>query len=110
MNELRGRWILVTGASSGIGEACARRLTAYGANLVLWARRQDRLADLARELEAAGAGEISAIQVDVRDRDLVIREAARLVGENRVPDVILNNAGPAPDLDPPLVGVIHQEN
>ena len=100
MNELQGRWILVTGASAGIGEACARRVASAGADLVLWAGRSDRLENLAAELAGAHGVEVETRAVDVRDRELVIREAAALAASGRVPDVLLNNAGLASGLDP----------
>ncbi len=99
MKKLEGRWILVTGASAGIGEACARRFAESGANLVLWARRLDRLEILASELRDRDGVEVEIRQVDVRDRDLVIRQAAELVESGRVPDVLLNNAGLASGFD-----------
>lgn len=100
MNELQGRWILVTGASAGIGEACARRFASAGADLILWARRSERLEGLAAELRQAFGVDVEARTVDVRDRELVIREAAALAASGRVPDVLLNNAGLASGLDP----------
>jgi len=100
MNELYGSWILVTGASAGIGEACARRFADSGASLILWARRVDRLESLADELRETTGVEVVTRRVDVRDRDLVSREASSLVEAGRVPDVILNNAGLASGFDP----------
>jgi len=100
MNDLQGRLILVTGASAGIGEACARRFAASGASLVLWARREERLRSLAAELRERHDTDIETRQVDVRDRDLVGREAAALVEGGHVPDVLLNNAGLASGFDP----------
>jgi NADP-dependent 3-hydroxy acid dehydrogenase YdfG len=67
MNRIRDKLILITGASAGIGEACARRCAAEGANLVLWARREDRLAALADELREDAVLEIRVAGVDVRD-------------------------------------------
>ena len=100
MNELMGRWILVTGASAGIGAACSRRFAESGASLILWARRLERLQQLAGDLRDRHGVEVQIRQVDVRDRDLVVREAATLVGAGLVPDVILNNAGLASGFDP----------
>ena len=100
MKELQGLRILVTGASAGIGEACARRFAASGADLVLWARRANRLAEIAADLLEEYGVEIETREVDVRDRDLVIREAAALAADGRVPDILLNNAGLASGLDP----------
>src|SRR5881628_2509333 len=91
MHRIKGKLILVTGASSGIGEACARRFAAEGANLVLWARRADRLERVAAELGTAHR--VSVGVVDVRDRTAVNRAAEALVHAGRVPDVLINNAG-----------------
>jgi 3-hydroxy acid dehydrogenase/malonic semialdehyde reductase len=99
MKTLDGQWILVTGASAGIGEACSRRFAESGARLILWARRMARLEQLSSELRDRHGTDVEVRQVDVRDRDLVIREAAALVEACRVPDVILNNAGLASGFD-----------
>src|SRR5436309_15665351 len=98
MNRIKGKLILVTGASSGIGEACARRFAAEGADLILWARRADRLERLAAELGAEHQVSLSLAVVDVRDRAAVNRAAEALVRVVRVPDVLINNAGLASGL------------
>ncbi|HYU37147.1 MAG TPA: SDR family NAD(P)-dependent oxidoreductase, partial [Gemmatimonadales bacterium] len=89
MNRVKGKLILVTGASSGIGEACARRFAAEGADLILWARRADRLERLAAELGTAHRVSLSLAQVDVRDRAAVNRAVEALVRGGRVPDVLI---------------------
>jgi short-subunit dehydrogenase len=84
--------VLVTGASSGIGEAIARRLVRGGARVVLTARRADRLQALARELDPAGEN-VLAVAADVTseiDRNQLIGEALNKFG--RI-DVLVNNAG-----------------
>lgn len=98
MNRIAGKRILVTGASSGIGEACARRFGAAGANLVLWARRLDRLQQLAVELGGQKGVAVELALVDVRDRAAVNRAAETLVARGDVPDVLINNAGLASGL------------
>lgn len=100
MTSMRGRRILITGASSGIGEACARRFAAAGCELVLWARRVERLARLADELEAAHGRHVHIAGVDVRDRPAVIEAVDALVEAGDVPDVLVNNAGLASGLSP----------
>jgi NADP-dependent 3-hydroxy acid dehydrogenase YdfG len=85
----RGKSVLITGASSGIGEATARALAASGFRLALLARRADRIQTLAEEL---GQGAI-AIQADVTDRDSVIKAADRVQAELGGADVLVNNAG-----------------
>jgi serine 3-dehydrogenase len=93
VSGIAGKLILVTGASSGIGAACARRFAAEGADLVLWARRADRLERLAAELGTERRVKVSVAQVDVRDRGAVDRAAEALVRAGRTPDVLINNAG-----------------
>jgi 3-hydroxy acid dehydrogenase/malonic semialdehyde reductase len=98
MNRIKGKLILITGASSGIGEACARRFAAEGASLALWARRRDRLDRLAADVRERHGVAVRLAQVDVRDRAAVERAAADLVAGGQAPDVLLNNAGLASGL------------
>jgi len=93
VNRIQGKLILITGASSGIGEACARRFATDGANLVLWARRSDRLERLAADLPRGDRASVQLAAVDVRDRAAVNRAATELSAGGYVPDVLLNNAG-----------------
>lgn len=92
MSVLQGRVVVITGASSGIGEACAHAFAAKGARVVLAARRAERLAGLVEAVEAAG-GEALAQATDVTsEADIAaLFEAAR----NRFGgvDVLINNAG-----------------
>jgi len=84
-----GRVAVITGASSGIGEATARALAASGFRLALLARRGDRIQALAGEL---GNGAL-AIQADVTDRDSLVAAAGRVKAELGGADVLVNNAG-----------------
>jgi 3-hydroxy acid dehydrogenase / malonic semialdehyde reductase len=94
MSRMQGRTVLITGASSGIGEACARRFAAEGADLILWARRAERLDQVADAIRAEH-GTVTVAQVDVRDRAAVNAAAA----DGNVPHVLVNNAGLASGLD-----------
>jgi NADP-dependent 3-hydroxy acid dehydrogenase YdfG len=85
---LAGRVMVVTGASSGIGEATARLAGRYGARLVLAARRMDRLEALAADL-----GEAVTVQTDMRDPVQIRRMIDRAVSEYGTVDVLVNNAG-----------------
>jgi NADP-dependent 3-hydroxy acid dehydrogenase YdfG len=87
--------VVITGASSGLGEATARHLAAQGAAVVLGARRAGRIAALAGELTAAGHKAI-AVPTDVTDRDQVRRLVDTAVEEFGRIDVMLNNAGLMP--------------
>lgn len=90
---------LITGASSGIGAACARRFAAEGHDLAIWARRLERLDDLARKLTLEYGITVHTASVDVRDRPAVGEAACSLAGDAKVPDVLINNAGLASGFD-----------
>jgi 3-hydroxy acid dehydrogenase / malonic semialdehyde reductase len=100
MNRIQGKLALVTGASSGIGEACARRFAAEGADLALWARREDRLERLAGDLAREHGVAVRLTAVDVRDRDAVAAESAATLEAVGPPHILVNNAGLAAGLDP----------
>lgn len=91
--------VLITGASSGIGEACARRFAASGADLILWARRQDRLDSLAARLHDQHGREVRVAALDVRDRAAVFAAADALAAADAVPHVLINSAGLASGFD-----------
>jgi NADP-dependent 3-hydroxy acid dehydrogenase YdfG len=94
-SNIEGKVVVITGASSGLGEAAARLLSAEGAKLALGARRVERLRSLAKELEDKG-GRAVAIATDVTDRDQVKRLVDAAVEEFGRVDVIINNAGLMP--------------
>ncbi|MEV5594726.1 SDR family oxidoreductase [Streptomyces sp. NPDC052496] len=95
----RTRTAVVTGASSGIGAATARRLAAEGYRVVLAARRKDRIEALAAELP-----DVEAYQLDVTDRTAVDAFAAQLQERHDSVDVLVNNAGGALGADPVATG------
>lgn len=100
MNRIQGKLALITGASAGIGEACARRLAAEGADLALWARREERLEQLAAELVREHGVSVHTRAVDVRDRPAVRGAVDALLAECGPPHVLVNNAGLAAGFDP----------
>ncbi len=94
-NPIAGKVVVITGASSGLGEATARLLSAEGASVVLGARRRDRIEALAGAL-SHGGGKALAVATDVTQRDQVqklVDAAAQSYG--RI-DVMINNAGLMP--------------
>jgi NADP-dependent 3-hydroxy acid dehydrogenase YdfG len=90
--RLEGTVALVTGASSGIGEATARALSAQGAAVAIAARRKDRLDALAHEIREAG-GRVLAVECDVTDQEQAIGLVAETVRELGRLDTVVNNAG-----------------
>jgi NADP-dependent 3-hydroxy acid dehydrogenase YdfG len=89
---LSGTAAVITGASSGIGEATARRLAADGAAVALMARRRERLEELAQSIAAAG-GRALVVAADVTDRAQVSAAIGRAAAELGRLDILVNNAG-----------------
>ncbi|MEU7855856.1 SDR family NAD(P)-dependent oxidoreductase [Nonomuraea sp. NPDC049141] len=97
-NALDGRVVLITGASSGIGEATALALSAEGARVAVGARRADRLEALVRK----APGEVLALELDVTDQESVRAAVAKTVERFGALDILVNNAGVM--LAGPIVG------
>jgi 3-hydroxy acid dehydrogenase / malonic semialdehyde reductase len=93
---MKKRNVLITGATSGIGEATARLLATHPYNLILCGRREDRLSKLKQELSAFT--EVTTLAFDVRDREQVVSAINSLSGMSI--DVLINNAGNAHGLSP----------
>ena len=93
--HIEGKIVVITGASSGLGEATARLLSAEGARVVLGARRIDRLQTLAEDIQRQG-GKAIALATDVTDRAQVARLVDAAVQAHGRIDVMLNNAGLMP--------------
>ena len=92
--NIQGKVVVITGASSGLGQATARLLSVQGATVVMGARRIDRLQALAQEL--AGGGKALAVATDVTQRDQVKRLVEATVQAYGRIDVMINNAGLMP--------------
>jgi len=104
VTNLRGRWALVTGATSGFGLATAHALAAEGCHVAITGRREDRLSTAASEIAAKHRVESVPLRFDVRDLSQVrsaLEGAAGLLGRL---DILVNNAGLALALDPLQTG------
>jgi 3-hydroxy acid dehydrogenase / malonic semialdehyde reductase len=91
---------LITGATSGIGEACAHLFAREHYNLVLTGRREDRLEKLAKKLNTKYNVEVAVAAFDVRDREQVITNLEALPAKWKKVNVLINNAGLSQGLDP----------
>lgn len=98
--KLAGKIIFITGASSGIGEACANLLAAHGARLILTARRSLRLEALAKKLQEAHQTDCLIRTLDIRDKDAVESVINHLPNDWQMIDVLINNAGLALSTNP----------
>lgn len=98
-----GKTILITGATSGIGLACARKFAENGDRLILTGRNEQRLAEIKKELTENGT-EVLTLAFDVRDREKAEKYIAELPAEWQTIDVLVNNAGLALGLEPEYEG------
>jgi len=95
MSEIQNKVVIITGASSGLGEATAKRLAASGAKLMLAARREDRLKELVAAIASSG-GTATYLVTDVTDRAQVEALAKETLNTYGRIDVLVNNAGLMP--------------
>ncbi|RMG60544.1 MAG: SDR family oxidoreductase [Deltaproteobacteria bacterium] len=100
MGVLEGKIVLITGASSGIGKACAEKFASEKVNLILTARRINRIEELSRELSGKFGIKTLPIQLDVRDREAVEEKLGNLPEEWKNVDILVNNAGLSRNLIP----------
>lgn len=105
MAQLADKIILITGASSGIGQACARLFAAQGARLILSARREARLNELAQELKQHYGTNAYLLPLDVRYKEQVHQAIGSLPSEWSAIDILINNAGLALDSLPLAQGI-----
>ena len=98
--------VLITGATSGIGAACARKFAGAGYRLIITARRAELLAAMAGDLEKEYGVQVLTLCFDVRDREAVKRAVESLPAAWRDIDVLINNAGLALGLEPEYAGDI----
>ncbi len=110
-SRLKGKWVLITGASSGFGAAAARAFGAEGSRLLMGARRLDRLEKVAAESRRAGAAEAHSHALDVTQTtsvDAFVAWGRQIIGSGHRPDahldVLINNAGGAHGLEPVAQG------
>lgn len=93
MERLKGKTAIVTGASSGIGVGIAKEFVLEGVNVVLAARRIEKLVELQQELEALGKGKVLAVQTDVSNKEDVFELVRRSEETFQQVDILVNNAG-----------------
>lgn len=99
MTSLKNSVVFITGASAGIGKACALAFAAEGARLLLAARRIEKLRELEPTLREAGASDVHSIALDVRHAGAVESTLSSLPGDWAGIDVLVNNAGLSRGLD-----------
>ncbi len=101
---MKRKTALITGATSGIGEGCARKFAQGGYDIVITGRRQERLEALRQELTAQYGVDVLAAAFDVSDREAAVKAVEEIVSHCGKIDVLVNNAGLARGLDPEYEG------
>ena len=105
---MKDKIIFITGATSGIGEGCARKFASEGANLILNGRNQDKLNELKIELQDDFGIEVLLLPFDVRDRERAKVAIESLEGKWKSIDVLVNNAGLVIGFDKEFEGVLEE--
>jgi serine 3-dehydrogenase len=93
MNNLANKIVFITGASSGIGKSCAEAFAGQKSNLILTARRIEKLDELAKNISVESGVKVKCIELDVRDKDKVNEVVSSLDGDWKNIDFLINNAG-----------------
>ncbi len=101
---LKGKTIFITGASSGIGKACAEHYAALGARVIVTARRKDRLEKLAQHLRTSHHAEVLVVELNVQDSANVKATIEGLPAHWQEIDILINNAGLALNTAPIQMG------
>ena len=104
---MKGKLIFITGATSGIGEGCARKFAAMGSNLILNGRNTEKLETLKQELTTLGV-EVLTLPFDVRDRQAMCQAIDSLEGRWKDIDVLVNNAGLVISMDKEYEGSLDE--
>lgn len=97
MNRLKGKSIIITGATSGIGKAAAYQFAELEANLLITGRRKEKLVEIQKEIENKWDSEVKIFPFDITDYDACVQFVDSIEGEI---DILLNNAGLALGTDP----------
>lgn len=106
MSQVHGKWVLITGATSGIGRACAEIFAKNGANLILTGRRSERLESAQNILIEKYNVKVKTYSFDIRDFNEAVKMANDLQSAEIVPDILINNAGLASGKDKIYEGLI----
>jgi NADP-dependent 3-hydroxy acid dehydrogenase YdfG len=106
MSQVHGKWVLITGATSGIGRACAEIFAKNGANLILTGRRSDRLESAQNILIEKYNIKVKTYTFDIRDFNEAVKMANDLQSAEITPDILINNAGLASGKDKIYEGLI----
>jgi 3-hydroxy acid dehydrogenase/malonic semialdehyde reductase len=106
MSQVIGKWVLITGATSGIGRACAELFAKNGANLILTGRRSDRLETAQNILIVKYNIKVRTYTFDIREFNEAVKMANDLQASEITPDILINNAGLASGKDKIYEGLI----
>lgn len=110
MKNLEKKIVFITGATSGIGKSAAYQFAALGADLILAARREDRLDEISKELESKYGIETIVLSMDIQNYEFVKYQIDKLEGRWKNIDILLNNAGLARGMGSVKDGLIEDWN